>query len=282
MRSEAEMFELVVSKGKTEEEVRAILLNGSRANPEVAPDKFQDYDLLYLVKDIERFRADPTWIDYFGERLIMQLPEQNALFPRIMNGITYLMQFQDGNRIDLTVVEIAEFRKLKKLDSLTTILLDKDQLFENLPNSSAKDYFVQKPTEEEFQACLNEFWWVSTYVGKGLARNELTYAKAMQEGPVREMLLLALSWKVGLALDFQVNCGKEGKFLQQYLTSEEWQTLLATYSASALTDSWQALFTMCDFFTTITHRLEDSLNYTSDIQEEKIVAYLKLLQQMGK
>jgi aminoglycoside 6-adenylyltransferase len=83
-------------------------------------------------------------------------------------GFHYLMLFKDGNRIDLTLFPIENFKTDLAFDSLTIVWLDKDDLFPNVPQSTDRDYHIRKPTEKKFLETCNEFWWVSTYVAKGL------------------------------------------------------------------------------------------------------------------
>ena len=71
-RSEQEMMEAILSTAREDERVRAVGLNGSRANPRARRDDFQDYDIVYLVTDMESFLANPGWVDVFGPRIIMQ------------------------------------------------------------------------------------------------------------------------------------------------------------------------------------------------------------------
>ena len=51
MRTEKEMFELILGVAKRDERVRAVYMNGSRANPNVKKDLFQDYDIVYAVME---------------------------------------------------------------------------------------------------------------------------------------------------------------------------------------------------------------------------------------
>lgn len=279
MRSEEEMYHLILQKAQLDERIRGVLLNGSRANKHVKPDRLQDFDIMYVVTELTSFIEDSRWVDYFGPRLIMQLPDESALFPKDTSKETfaYLMQFEDGNRIDLTLISNETVKKQTKLDSLTKVLLDKDQLFTNLPESDATDYLVSLPSEAEFNDCINEFWWVSTYVAKGLARKEITYAKAMLDGPVRDMFLLALNWKLVAQSNQPLNLGKNGKFLQSYLTTEEWRTLLTTYSNGEIQSTWEALFNMCAFFMAISDYIELKLEYKNKTKQEKILTYLEKL-----
>lgn len=107
MRTEAQMLELILGTAKSDERIRGVILNGSRANPNAPRDIFQDFDIVYIVTETKSFIADKHWIDPFGEPLVIQQPDYND----IINGenintderYAYLMQFADGNRIDLSL-----------------------------------------------------------------------------------------------------------------------------------------------------------------------------------
>ncbi|MGB0840353.1 MAG: aminoglycoside 6-adenylyltransferase, partial [Chitinophagales bacterium] len=201
------MLTLIQNVADEDKRIRAVLLNGSRANSNAPKDRYQDFDIIYIVTSVDNFRAKPNWIDVFGERMILQMPNTMDLGsdvnPPMIDAETYLMIFKDTNRIDLTLVALNDRFHLK--DSLTKVLLDKDQLYPNLAPSSDVDYWVKKPTEKQFLDCCNEFWWVSTYVIKGLLRNEIIYAKDRMEKPVRDMLMKMLSWYVGVHHNFTIN-----------------------------------------------------------------------------
>lgn len=61
--------------------IEIVIMNGSRTNPNVKKDIFQDYDIQYVVEKTKSFRDDKKWIDRFGERLYMQYPEDNSFYP---------------------------------------------------------------------------------------------------------------------------------------------------------------------------------------------------------
>ncbi len=62
MRSETQMLELIRNTALEDERIRAAWLEGSRANPNVPRDIFQDYDVVYVVNETESFREDKHWI----------------------------------------------------------------------------------------------------------------------------------------------------------------------------------------------------------------------------
>ena len=95
MRTDHEILDLILQIAK-KLQVDAVAISGSRTNQKVQTDEFQDYDLVYVVDDIDTLTSDLSWLDQFGERIIEQ---EVTLGHRRL----YLMLFEDGNRIDLTL-----------------------------------------------------------------------------------------------------------------------------------------------------------------------------------
>ena len=95
MRAEAEMLDVILKTAETLQ-VEAVAMSGSRTNPKTLKDEFQDYDVVYLVENFEELISDLSWIDQFGKRII----EQEV---RLGHRRLFLMLFEDGNRIDLTL-----------------------------------------------------------------------------------------------------------------------------------------------------------------------------------
>lgn len=248
MRSEKEMFDLILNYARNEEDIRAVVLNGSRANPNAPKDIFQDFDIACLVNDMSPYMRNPNIPPLFGEILILQEPEDMQDPPAESDGhYTYLMQFKDGNRIDLSFDPPELFQPVID-DSLTVVLLDKDGMLNDIPPSSDRDYLPKKPTDKPFQDCCNEFWWVSVYVAKGLWRNELTYAKHIQDVYVREQLMKMLVWYFGVKTGFKESPGKFGKYLRKRVEPEIWDELEKTYSDADFEKIWGSLFTMGGLF----------------------------------
>ena len=57
MRSEREMYELILGYAEQDPRVRGVILNGSRADPNRLLDSFRDYDIVYLVTDVAPFKG---------------------------------------------------------------------------------------------------------------------------------------------------------------------------------------------------------------------------------
>jgi aminoglycoside 6-adenylyltransferase len=278
MRSAAEIKKLIIDTANKDERIRAVLLNGSRANPKIQPDPYQDFDIVYVVNQLQTFTYDHNWVDVFGERIIMQLPDEMIFGEKRDEGFGYLMLFKDGNRIDLTLFPSDKVKKNYWPDSLTIVWLDKDALFQNLPKPSDTDYFIKGPTEKEFQDVCNEFWWVTTYVAKGLLRHEITYAKEKMDTVVRPMYLKVIEWYIGLNTDFKVAIGEAGRFMPQYLSTEQIENIVSTYADYVIENNWRALYVMTESFSEVAKIVAEELNYKYDIaDDENVREYLSKL-----
>jgi aminoglycoside 6-adenylyltransferase len=272
MRSEKVMFDLIMNYVRNEDNIRAVVLNGSRANPNAPKDIFQDYDIACLVNDMSPYFKNPNIPPLFGEIMILQEPEDMQEPPAENDGhYTYLMQFKDGNRIDLSF-DPPELFKAVIEDSLTVVLLDKDGILKDIPPSSDKDYLPKPPTEKLFQDCCNEFWWVSAYAAKGLWRNELTFVKHMQDVYVREQLMKMLVWYFGIKTDFKEAPGKMGKYFKKRLEPEIWAELEKTYSDANFENVWDSLFTMGDLFRKLAKVIAAEIGFQYPQQEDDNVS----------
>jgi aminoglycoside 6-adenylyltransferase len=284
MRSEEEIIRLILAVARQDERIRAVHLNGSRANPHVRRDVFQDYDVVYFVTELESLTTHASWVEIFGERIIMQTPERMRLPGHPENArdsFAFLMLFTDGNRIDLTLFPLDKLRKNFVPDSLTLVLLDKDGLFPRLPPPDESDYLTKPPTEQEFLDVCNEFWWVAPYVAKGLRREQITYAKAMLEGPVRQMLMQIVEWHTGIKTDFTVNFGSYGKNLKKLVEAEFYERLLMTYPDANPQNIWRSLFIMTEMFGELSEEIAAHCGFDYPQNESlKVIDYLHYVESL--
>jgi aminoglycoside 6-adenylyltransferase len=276
MRTENEMLDLIIRFAKDKEQIRAVIMNGSRVDPNVPRDIFQDYDIVFLVSSVDHFVRDRSWIEHFGQLIVMQTPdEMGTVSPNRNDKFAFLMLFTDGNRIDLTLYAVDQMASFKT-DSLSLLLLDKDGIVEPFPAPSNKDYLTVPPTDQQFAHCCNEFWWVSTYIAKGLWRRELPYAKFMFDRPVRDMLTLMLQWHIGKRTNFVVDSGKLGKYFEKYLEPKHWDAYVKTFPDAEYEHIWEALFVMCDLFRETAIEVAHHFGFTYQVQEDqRVTAHLQ-------
>ena len=263
-RSEAQMLRLILQVAENIQ-VKAVAMSGSRTDTKAPKDEFQDYDVVYVVDDLDNLTSDLSWLDQFGNRLIEQY---NVLGNRRL----YLMLFEDGNRIDLTLCPKVHIKEWVESEADFTVLEDPKGLFEPY-SPNPQRYWTSPASPIDFEKACNEFWWVSAYVVKGIHRNHLVYATDHLYGICQQELLKVLSWQVASDRG-TVDIGKNYKYLFNYLSAEkekEFSNLLDFSSVEKIT---QSLFSTMNLFHRESQILAQKMGFDYDMKvAEKMIQY---------
>jgi aminoglycoside 6-adenylyltransferase len=279
MRKEKEVIKQILDFAYSEDCVRAVMLNGSRLNSNAPEDIMQDYDVVFFITDIEAasFKINRNWINTFGELVIMQ---QNDFED---GAYIFLMQFNDGVRIDLSFKDIKKIEELVKEDTLTKIILDKDNINLELPSPNDSIHYVQKPHRKEFDKTLNEAWWIQTYVAKAIWRDELPLAKYMFDVILIDCIRKLLSWHIGELYNWNINVGKCGKWLKHFLSEETYNEFIGLYPTVDYEEMWKSLFESGRFIQKIGKDLAEKLEYKYSMQEDiNVTEYLHRIRVLPK
>src|SRR5574344_1510036 len=275
MRTEKQIYDTILNFAKADDRIRVVTLEGSRTNINIIPDDFQDYDITFFVTDMQSFINSDEWLNVFGERLIMQKPEDMELFPKEEKGYSYLMLFWDGVKIDLTLLPLEVLDEYFTWDKLVKLLLDKDNRVTNIPVPTDEDYYIEHPTARSFDDCCNEFWNVTPYVIKGLCRKEILFAIDHFNQIVRHELLRMISWKVSIETGFKLSVGKNYKFIERYISEDLWEKLLSTYRMDSYENIWEALFLCHQLFRAVSGEVAERLHYAYPEYDRNITKYTR-------
>ena len=264
MRAETEMLDLILQTAKTLQ-VKAVAMSGSRTGTKAPKDEFQDYDVVYVVDDLDNLTSDLAWLDQFGKRII----EQHVLLD---HRRLYLMLFEDGNRIDLTLCPKDHIQEWVESEADFTVLEDTKGLF--VPYfPSPQRYWTSPATETNFVKSCNEFWWVSSYVVKGICRNQLIYATDHLYGICQQEFLKILAWQVASNRGV-VDIGKNYKYLFNYLPTEKEKEFSDLLDFSSIDKITQSLLATMQLFHREAQRLAQKLGFDYDKEvAEKMIEY---------
>ena len=279
MRDASSILDMIMKIALDDENILAVCLNGSRADKMAFCDKYSDFDIIYVVRDIRNYTTNKSWFAQFGDILICQNPDILDGYDFTTNEkFTTLMQFKDGSRIDLTLVDELNLKHIEKSDEPQLVLLNKKNIPELKNIFSSDSYLVHLPSQDEFFHCTNEFWWLTLYVAKGLCRDEITYAKKYFEGYLRDLLLEMLSWKITLVYHEKITLGKHYRYIKRYLSDKQYQKFLDTFADNTIEDIWNKLLNICEYFHEIASFVSLSLMLKYDKNEAlDIIRYLKEL-----
>ncbi len=253
MRNASIVYHQLTHWAEKNQNIRALILTGSRANPNAFVDLLSDYDVEVFVAKLDPFLKSDEWLATFGAILACWPPSPAKKDQRV----TRLALFDDGIRIDFQIATAEMLKQMLQLAQLPasydngyTILLDKDGLTESIPLPTYKAYQPTKPMQEEYLSVVHDFWWDSTYVAKSL-------------------------WRA-------VNPNKQGRWFKRYLDPETWREIKSTFAGAAIEENWQALFNMTALFRRIAQEIALALGYAYPFElDERVTAYLVRVRNLG-
>ena len=264
MRTETEILDVILKTAETLQ-VEAVAMSGSRTCPNVPKDEFQDYDVVYIVDDLDNLTSDLSWLAYFGKRIIEQ---EVTLGHRRL----YLMLFEDGNRIDLTLCPKDYIQEWIDSEAGFTVLEDPEHLFEPY-SPNIERYWISSASALDFEKVCNEFWWVSAYVVKGICRNQVIYATDHLYGICQQELLKLLAWQV-VADKGTVDIGKNYKYLFNYLPAEKEKEFSSLLDFASLDKIIQSLFATMELFHQEAQSLAKKMGFDYDMKvAEKMIEH---------
>ena len=264
MKTEPKMLDLIFQTAKALQ-VDAVAMSGSRTDTRAPKDEFQDYDVVYVVDDLDKLTSDLSWLDSFGKRIIEQ---HNVLGNRRL----YLMLFEDGNRIDLTLCPKEHMKEWVDSEAGYTVLVDEKGLFEPY-SQNLERYWTSPASETDFEKSCNEFWWVSAYVVKGICRNQVIYATDHIYGICLQELLKVLAWQVASDRG-AVDIGKNYKYLFNYLPAEIEKDFSNLLNFSSLDKITQSLFATMQRFHQEAQILAQKMGFVYDKEvAERMIEY---------
>lgn len=281
MSSKDKTIEKLINFGQTIENIRAMLLTSSRANVNAKVDFLSDYDVEVYVKNIKVVVDNDDWVKSLG-RIVTRWPLQpKSTFNK--NWITRLFLFSDGTRIDFQITGKMKER-LENIDYGFTVLVDKDNILYNLPKPSNSRFNIKKPSKEEYETLVNDFWWHATYVPKYLYRDELPYAKSMMGQAVQdEFLRKIIEWHIGLKNDWAVSTGTCGRYFKKFLEKGIWKQYASTYSGVHLKDNWDSFYMAVDLFCNLAKNIGKQLGYEYPKQiESDMRTFYKKIEKKSK
>ena len=150
------MYDIIIRTAESDDRILAAYFKGSRANPNAHKDICQDFDIMYVVKETESFRTDLSWMEPFGKVILKQ--EQDDAFgygerfkiqDHYDETYSWLLLFEDGNRIDIGVETLEAVQKGSNRNKLFVPLLDKTGCLPQLPPPTDEEFFTYPQSYEE-------------------------------------------------------------------------------------------------------------------------------------
>lgn len=276
----------MVAWGNARPSVRALILTSSRTRPDGPVDRLSDYDLILAVTDAERFGREDDWISDYGQPMV-RWGDQSERYGRTtyFRGVVYA----DHVKIDYSVWPDALLERIAEqpalpddLDVGYRVLLDKDGRTAGWKPPTYRAHIPARPTEAEYRALVEEFWWDATYVAKSLWRDDLAFAKFSLDYDIKLVALRRmLEWRIEIEHDWSVKPGVLGRGLKRLLPADTWTEWTATYVGPDIEENWGALLRSAALFRRVAREVAQALGYAypQDV-DDGVSAYLNAIRAM--
>lgn len=265
MRDLNEELQKIIDFAIHNDNIRALVLQGSFVNDKIETDDFTDLDPLFFVRTPHEFTQTEEWKKQFGDP-ISEFNDEGE-FHDGHKWYTRLTIFSDGFKIDFGFQSIVLAKYANEMP-LYKILIDKDGIVPVPEVSDDSKFYLAPPSEEEFLSRMNAFFYDSSYVVKAIARNEIFFAQHMMN-ELHLKLHPLLDWYISIHHDHHVNPGLMGRYYHRYLNQEDWTILLQTYADGKARNIATSLLVMYDFVRKIGLFISESLDYSYPEEHNK-------------
>ena len=287
MKDNHDVIQQLIRWAEQRDTVRAMLLTSTRAIPNATVDILSDYDVVLIVEDIHPFFEDRSWLEDFGEVLVVYWDPIYTDPDYGIEKVANVTQYADGLKIDFTLWPVELLRKIIQapklpagLDAGYRVLIDKDNLTEGMQPPTYRAYIPTPPTEQVYQKTIEDFFSDAPYVAKCLLRDELLPVKWCLDYDMKHIFLRSmLEWHMELDHGWSMPTGALGKGLKKRLPSEIWSQLENTYAGADIAENWEALFRTMTLFRQVAIEVGDTLGYDYPYDlDQRVTAHVKDMQ----
>jgi aminoglycoside 6-adenylyltransferase len=263
---EGDVLERLIAWGNANATVRAMILTSSRARANGSADLLSDYDVIVAVRDADAFGRDDAWASGYGRPLVRWNDEHELYgMTTFFRGVIY----EGGVKVDYTLWPDGLLRRVAEetalpedLDVGYRVLLDKDDQTSHWQEATYRAHTPSRPSREEYDTLVDEFWWDTTYVAKSLWRGDVFFAKFMLDYDSKFVALRRfLEWRIEMDHDWSLRPGSHGRGLERLLPAELWSELAATYVGTDIEENWEALFRTTALFRRVAIEVGAALDY---------------------
>ncbi len=261
-----QLIERLIAWAEIEDNIRTVIVIGSRARLDHPADAWSDLDVLIFANDPEPYWASTNWLSHIGTPWLTFLePTPNG------HGFERRVLFEGGLDVDFVPSPVAE------LDAMLTqgfppdiadmihrgirILVDKDGFTERLQATTPKPPAYAPPTDPQFLNLVNDFWYHTVWTSKHLRRGELWWAKSCCDGYLKNLLRQMLEWHAHASQGAEVDTWMRGRFLEAWADARAVEALPTVFAHYDEEDIWRALLATMKLFHWLAVETADLLGY---------------------
>lgn len=269
----------ILNWAESEEPIRALILDGSRASNSPV-DELADFDIKLFTRTHEPYTRSDEWLSAIGEVWVW-IPEQYDLCGAIIP--VRLVIFRAGVKVDFSFVDVHLLDKLAvghDWNAGYKVLLDKDGAAAVLPAPTFQPAPHAAPSAEDFRRVVDEFWFEVYHVAKYLKREELWLVK-LRDWATKDFLLKMIEWHAQSRHGWSHDTAYAGKHIRAWAGEDVWRALQQVFARFDAEDSWSGLLATINLFRRLAVETAEQLRleYPFDVDRDVTGYVLKLKSQ---
>ena len=240
----AAVLDNVVLWAAGDENIRAVVLEGSLARDDGSVDELSDLDIHLYVNDPELLLQSRDWFEQFGDVLVIEALANPGWYP------TRLVYYVDG-KIDFLIAPCSSLANRQRFGRRVRVLVDKDRLTATIAQGNAASPSL--PNEKSYLTCVNEFYAAALMYARMLVRDEPIKAKS-RDWDMKTRLFTMIEWDHVARYGPDRNVRPLGAHFREWADSAVFDQLDRCCSAG-LAPSPDALSSSVSLFRTTSHRV---------------------------
>ncbi len=260
--SKVEFLQKIISWAENNESVRMVIQTGSHVREDNTADELSDFDIELFFNDLNKFSSSLDWIKEI-EEIWMVLPLENTG----VGNPTRLVIFNNGIKVDFTLNSMQDFDKLLEVQKDSElfnrgykILVDKDNLGFRLAKTPFKNLPIKPPSQKEFTALVEEFFFEAYHVAKYLKREDL-WAVKFRDWTTKELFLRMLEWYEKSIHGWDYDTWHLGIRMKKWVEKDIYEEIKTIFAHFDKEGSWKTLEASMGLFRKVSKETASNLSY---------------------
>lgn len=256
----------------SEENIRGLVVVGSRASPDFAADSYSDLDMVLFTTEAEKYAPDPSWLSEIGTVWLSYLNTTGAGDPE------WLVVFEGGLKCDVVIAKANIGLSLSQSISASPylevfrrgmrILLDKTG---STFGQSIDSMAVERPgypAPEEFRMAVDGALISAGRLAKYLRRGDLWRSQQVNNGEMKHRLLVLIEWQAIVAFGPNLDAWYEGRNLMEWAAPQVIESLPTIYASYDYADLKRALNATLKLIESLATEIASRLGYDFPTPEQ--------------
>jgi aminoglycoside 6-adenylyltransferase len=216
-----QLIDKITLLAQTREDIRAVIILGSRARKNMPADDWSDLDISIITSTPDFYIDNESWMGDISTYWLTFV-ENTAMG----GGKERRVLFENGLDVDFAIMPLEIIEQMRihgipedarySLGRGIKIIIDKDGILDRLFTVDLKLETPHPPSEKEYMNLVNDFIYHFVWTLKKLKRNEIWTAKGCSDNYMKWQLLRMAEWHARALNGNSYDTWHAGRFIEKW------------------------------------------------------------------